>query len=73
MAESAYIVGLLQSPYLYTPYQENGQLKSNDELQIGLDRQHYVLKRMLVEDKISKATFNKAEQENLKQKLQSSE
>ncbi|ERF47900.1 transglycosylase domain-containing protein [Staphylococcus arlettae] len=73
VAESAYIVGLLQSPYLYTPYQENGQLKSNDELQIGLDRQHYVLKRMLVEDKISKATFNKAEQENLKQKLQSSE
>ena len=72
VAEAAYIVGLLQSPYLYTPYQEDGQLKSNKDLQIGLDRQHYVLKRMLVEDKISKSTFKKAEQEDLKQKLQSS-
>ena len=27
IAQSAYLIGLLQSPYMYTPYEENGELK----------------------------------------------
>ena len=49
MLQSAYLVGLLQSPYTYTPYEDNGDLKSYNEVKISIDRQYYVLKRMLVE------------------------
>ena len=54
IAQSAYLIGLLQSPYGYTPYDDNGNLKSNEEFKYSIQRQHYVLKRMLVEGKISK-------------------
>jgi len=69
VAESAYLVGLLQSPYYYTPYEENGSLKSDNQIQIGLNRQHYVLKRMLVEKKITEHTFKQAEHYDIKQHL----
>ncbi|WP_436965789.1 transglycosylase domain-containing protein [Staphylococcus shinii] len=69
IAESAYLVGLLQSPYFYTPYEENGTLKSNAEIQVGLDRQHYVLKRMLVERKITEYDYKRAEKFNIPQHL----
>lgn len=69
VAESAYIVGLLQSPYYYTPYDQDGSLKPQSQLAIGLNRQHYVLKRMLVEHKITHKQFVSAEHENIKSKL----
>jgi len=69
VAESAYIVGLLQSPYYYTPYNSDGSLKSQEQLSIGLNRQHYVLRRMLVEDKITHKQFETAEKENIKDTL----
>lgn len=69
VAESAYIVGLLQSPYYYTPYNRDGSLKSESQLTIGLNRQHYVLKRMVVEHKITHKQFITAEKENIKIKL----
>ncbi|MDU6764750.1 MAG: biosynthetic peptidoglycan transglycosylase, partial [Staphylococcus sp.] len=62
VAQSAYLVGLLQSPYTYTPYEDNGDLKSYNEVKISIDRQHYVLKRMLVEGVISKKTYQQAKQ-----------
>ena len=46
---------------MYTPYEENGELKTYKEVKISVDRQHYVLKRMLVEgviDKRNTATLN---------------
>ncbi|KYH15372.1 biosynthetic peptidoglycan transglycosylase [Staphylococcus kloosii] len=69
VAESAYIVGLLQSPYYYTPYNSDGSLKTQAQLSIGLNRQHYVLRRMLVEDKITHKQFKTAEKENIKANL----
>lgn len=69
IAESAYLVGLLQSPYFYTPYEENGTLKSDSDIQIGLDRQHYVLKRMLVEGKITEYDYKRAEKFNIRKHL----
>ncbi|NLK11222.1 MAG: penicillin-binding protein [Staphylococcus equorum] len=69
IAESAYLIGLLQSPYYYTPYDTDGSLKSDAQIQIGLDRQHYVLKRMLVEGEITAYDFKKAEKYDIKQHL----
>lgn len=69
IAESAYLVGLLQSPYAYTPYKEDGSLKSNDQIRISLNRQHYVLKRMLVEDKITLYDYRRAENYDIKSHL----
>jgi len=62
VAQSAYLVGLLQSPYTYTPYENNGDLKAYNEVKISIDRQHYVLKRMLVEGVITKKTYQQAKQ-----------
>lgn len=69
IAESAYLIGLLQSPYYYTPYQEDGNLKPDNQIQIGLNRQHYVLKRMLIEGKITQHEFHQAEKYNIKKHL----
>ena len=44
------------------PYEDNGDLKSYNEVKISIDRQHYVLKRMLVEGVISKKTYQQAKQ-----------
>lgn len=60
IAESAYLIGLLQSPYTYTPYDEDGSIKNNNQFNIGIQRQHYVLKRMRVENKISVKDYHKA-------------
>lgn len=69
IAQSAYLVGLLQSPYGYTPYDDEGNLKSEEALQYSIHRQHYVLKRMLVEGKISKKQFSKAKKYRIKSHL----
>lgn len=69
IAESAYLIGLLQSPYYYTPYQEDGVLKPDDQIQIGINRQHYVSKRMLVEKKITQHEFNQSEKFDIKKHL----
>ena len=69
IAESAYLVGLLQSPYYYTPYNEDGSLKSRDQIQVSLNRQHYVLKRMLVEDEITLYDYRRAENYDIKAHL----
>ncbi|MEF9552410.1 transglycosylase domain-containing protein [Staphylococcus argenteus] len=60
IAQSAYLIGLLQSPYSYTPYEKDGALKSDEDLKYSIQRQHYVLKRMLIEDQISKKEYDDA-------------
>lgn len=60
LAEAAYLVGLLQSPYAYTPFNHDGTLKNEDDVSFSIHRQHYVLKRMLVEQMISKDAYKKA-------------
>lgn len=60
IAESAFIAGLPQNPYAYTPFTQSGALKSEEELQLGKNRQLYVLDRMLLEDVINKEEYDDA-------------
>lgn len=69
IAQSAYLIGLLQSPYGYTPYDEHGKLKPHHLLKLSMKRQQYVLKRMRVEGKISKQQYENAKKYNIKQHL----
>ena len=46
IAQAAYLAGFVQSPYKYTPFDSAGNIRSDDELKIGLERQKYVLERM---------------------------
>ena len=41
---------------------DQNHLKAYNEVKISIDRQHYVLKRMLVEGVISKKTYQQAKQ-----------
>lgn len=66
VAQSAYLAGLPQNPYTYTPFLPNGDLKDDDSLQYGFNRQHYVLKRMYQEEKIDKKTYKDALKFDLK-------
>ncbi|ARJ50018.1 transglycosylase domain-containing protein [Staphylococcus lutrae] len=65
ISEAAYLVGLLQSPYVYTPFNQDGTLKSKDDVQISIRRQHYVLKRMRVEGQISQQAYVNALNEDI--------
>ncbi|MBM6058923.1 penicillin-binding protein [Staphylococcus epidermidis] len=69
IAQSAYLIGLLQSPYGYTPYDEHGKVKPYHLLKLSMKRQQYVLKRMRVEGKISKQQYENAKKYNIKQHL----
>ncbi|QLK86270.1 transglycosylase [Staphylococcus sp. 17KM0847] len=60
LAESAYLTGLLQSPYFYTPFHKEGQLKSAQDIEPSIHRQRYVLKRMRVEQMISETEYREA-------------
>ncbi|HDY9455201.1 TPA: penicillin-binding protein [Staphylococcus argenteus] len=69
ISQSAYLIGLLQSPYSYTPYEKDGTLKSDEDLKYSIQRQHYVLKRMLIEDQISKKEYDDALKYDIKSHL----
>ncbi|RDI44298.1 transglycosylase domain-containing protein [Falsibacillus pallidus] len=46
LPQSAFIAGLPQSPFGYTPFTNQGKLKDKEGLQPGLDRMKIVLQRM---------------------------
>lgn len=58
--QAAFLAGLPQNPYNYNPYDINGSLKNNEDLQPGIRRMKYVLKRMYLERVISKDQYEKA-------------
>lgn len=60
LAESAYLAGLIQSPYYFTPYEKDGQKKDAEALQPSIQKQQYVLKRMLIENQITKKQYQNA-------------
>ncbi|WP_081988464.1 transglycosylase domain-containing protein, partial [Halobacillus sp. BBL2006] len=62
IAQSAFIAGLPQSPFGYTPFNNDGSLKSKEELEPGMDRMREVLERMYEADYITKAEYDKAKQ-----------
>lgn len=66
IAQAAYLVGFVQSPYKYTPFDSAGNIRSNEELQAGFERQQYVLERMLSNNFITKAQLEDAKNFDIK-------
>ena len=60
LAESAFLAGMPQNPYAYTPFAQGGDVKSEDYLQPGKNRQMFVLDRMLLEGRITEEEYNEA-------------
>lgn len=60
LPQAAFIAGLPQSPYGYTPFTNKGELKSAEGLKPGLNRQKIVLKRMLEMGYITKKQYEQA-------------
>ncbi|MFY0782568.1 transglycosylase domain-containing protein [Peribacillus simplex] len=58
LPQSAFIAGLPQSPFGYTPYTQKGKLKENQEP--GINRMKTVLKRMYSNGYIKKEEYDKA-------------
>lgn len=46
LPQAAYIAGIPQAPYTYTPFTNTGVLKSEEALKLGIDRMKTVLYRM---------------------------
>src|SRR5690625_4711829 len=60
VAQAAFIAGLPQSPFAYTPFSNGGELKSEESLQAGLDRMKTVLNRMLEHEFIDEKAYEEA-------------
>lgn len=60
IAEAAYIAGMPQNPYAYTPFTQVGTVKDADYIEPGLRRQGYVLSRMLSEGMITQEEYDEA-------------
>lgn len=58
--QAAFLVGLPQDPYNYTPFDQSGNIRPKEELEAGVTRMKSVLYRMFIEQKISKADYDKA-------------
>ncbi|MBI5974255.1 transglycosylase domain-containing protein [Staphylococcus canis] len=69
LAESSYLAGLLQSPYYYTPFTNEGQLRSYEEVLPSIYRQRYVLKRMYIENQISYQQYQNARKQNIYERI----
>ena len=66
VAQAAYLIGFVQSPYKYTPFDAAGNIRPDEELQAGFERQQYVLERMLSNDFITNEQFEEAKKFDIK-------
>src|SRR5699024_5160746 len=60
LAESAFLAGMPQNPYAYTPFVQGGEVKNEEGLQAGRNRQLFVLERMLIENTITQEEYDQA-------------
>ena len=60
LAQAAYLAGMPQNPYTYTPFTVEGKVKDDEELQYGFDRMKVVLKRMHTAEVITKKEYDEA-------------
>ena len=60
IAQAAYLAGLPQNPYTYTPFTNEGEIKNNEGLQPGLNRMKVVLNRMYSAEIITKEEYDEA-------------
>lgn len=65
LPQAAYLAGLPQSPYGYTPFTNDQQLKDQDGLQPGLNRYQTVLSRMYEKEYITKEQYEDAKDYDL--------
>jgi penicillin-binding protein 1B len=67
LAQAAYIAGLPQNPYVYTPYKKDGDVKEN--IDAGLKRMNTVLTRMHTEKFITNEQLKEAQAFDIKGSL----
>src|SRR5699024_226456 len=60
LPQAAYLAGIPQNPYVFTPFLNGGLLKEEDGLEPGVNRMNTVLKRMLDAEFITKDEYDKA-------------
>lgn len=60
LAQAAYIAGIPQAPFTYTPFKQTGELKDEAGLKPGIDRMKIVLYRMKEVGYITEAQYNEA-------------
>ena len=60
LAQAAYIAGIPQAPFKYTPFKQTGELKDEAGLKPGIDRMKTVLHRMKEVGYITEAQYNEA-------------
>lgn len=67
LPQSAFIAGLPQNPYRYTPFNNDGTVK--DSIEVGLNRMETVLKRMRVSGLIDEKQYKEALDYDIKANL----
>lgn len=66
LPQAAFLAGIPQNPYAYTPFLSNGDVKGKEDLALGIARMQTVLKRMYKEKFITEAEYNKAKDYDIK-------
>ena len=65
--QAAFLAGLPQSPITYSPYENTGELKSDEDLELGLKRAKDVLYNMYRMGALTKEEYDQYKDYNLKQ------
>lgn len=65
--QAAFLAGLPQSPITYSPYENTGELKSDEDLEIGLRRAKDVLYNMYRTGALTQEEYDQYKDYNLKQ------
>jgi penicillin-binding protein len=60
LAQAAFLVGIPQNPYTYTPFLQSGELKESEYLEDGITRSHEVLQRMRLTNMITEEDYQTA-------------
>lgn len=67
LPQAAYIAGLPQSPFAYTPFNQRGEIK--EDIEAGLNRMETVLKRMYSAGYITKSEYDEALEYDIRSNL----
>ena len=65
--QAAFLAGLPQSPITYSPYENTGELKSDEDLELGLKRAKDVLYNMYRTGALTQEEYDQYKDYNLKQ------
>ena len=65
--QAAFLAGLPQSPITYSPYENTGELKSDEDLELGLKRAKDVLYNMYRTGALTKEEYDQYKDYNIKQ------